>query len=226
MQARSISRELALLSLSQLPKRSSKLSQHQLNDFIVAAVRAMTLEVHESLETAAAELKRGYDRLMDEEIRDSDITSSKASLSEAMELTRHAIDRLGMAIELPEFVQLANQAEVQDYALELLLAVVQHRQEIDERLDRTIVDWQLERLPHVEQNILRLAAAELYYVGTADQIAINEAVELTKRYSSEKAYRFVNGVLRRLVELRDRPEDEPIGGGSDDAIASENPSSL
>ncbi len=225
MQARSISRELALLSLSQLPKSSAKLSQHQLNDFIVAAVRAMTLEVHESLETAAAELKRGYDRLMDEESRDSDITSSKASLSEAMELTRQAIDRLGMAIELPEFVQLANQAEVQDYALELLLAVTQHRQEIDERLDRTIVDWQLERLPHVEQNILRLAAAELYYVGTAAQIAINEAVELTKRYSSEKAYRFVNGVLRRLVELRDRPEKEPIGQ-SEDAIASETPSGL
>ena len=61
MQARSISRELALLSLSQLPKRSSKLSQQQLGDFIVAAVRAMTLEVHESLETAAAELKRGYE---------------------------------------------------------------------------------------------------------------------------------------------------------------------
>lgn len=225
MQARSISRELALLSLSQLPKRSSKLSQYQLNDFIVAAVRAMTLEVHESLETAAAELKRGYDRLMDEEIRDSDITSSKASLSEAMELTRQAIDRLGMAIELPEFVQLANQAEVQDYALELLLAVTQHRQEIDERLDRTIVDWQLERLPHVEQNILRLASAELYYVGTADQIAINEAVELTKRYSSEKAYRFVNGVLRRLVELRDRPVADKTEE-SEDAIASENPSSL
>ncbi|TVR12130.1 MAG: transcription antitermination protein NusB [Phormidium sp. GEM2.Bin31] len=225
MQARSISRELALLSLSQLPKRSSKLTQQQLSDFIVAAVRAMTLEVHESLETAAAELKRGYDRLMEQELRDSDITSSKASLTEAMELTRHAIDRLGMAIELPEFVQLANQTEVQEYALELLLQVTQHRQEIDQVLDRTIVDWQLERLPHVEQNILRLAAAELCYVGTPDQIAINEAVELTKRYSSEKAHRFVNGVLRRLVELRDRPEETPAQSASD-AIASDNPSGL
>ncbi|NMG58014.1 transcription antitermination protein NusB [Geitlerinema sp. P-1104] len=225
MQARSISRELALLSLSQLPKRSTKLSQQQLSDFIVAAVRAMTLEVHESLETAAAELKRGYDRLMEQELRDSDITSSKASLTEAMELTRHAIDRLGMAIELPEFVQLANQTEVQEYALELLLQVTQNRQEIDQFLDRTIVDWQLERLPHVEQNILRLATAELCYVGTPDQIAINEAVELTKRYSSEKAHRFVNGVLRRLVELRDRPEETPAQSTSD-AIASDNPAGL
>ncbi|MCC5898548.1 MAG: transcription antitermination protein NusB [Phormidium sp. BM_Day4_Bin.17] len=225
MQARSISRELALLSLSQLPKRSSKLTHQQLSDFIVAAVRAMTLEVHESLETAAAELKRGYDRLMDQELRDSDIKSSKASLTEAMELTRHAIDRLGMAIELPEFVQLANQAEVQEYALELLLQVTQHRQEIDQFLDRTIVDWQLERLPHVEQNILRLATAEVCYVGTPDQIAINEAVELTKRYSSEKAHRFVNGVLRRVVELRDRPEETPVEAAPD-AIASDNPSGL
>ncbi|USR91948.1 transcription antitermination factor NusB [Phormidium yuhuli AB48] len=225
MQARSISRELALLSLSQLPKRSSKLSQQQLGDFIVAAVRAMTLEVHESLETAAAELKRGYDRLMEQELRDSDITSSKASLTEAMELTRHAIDRLGMAIELPEFVQLANQAQVQEYALELLLQVTQHRQEIDQFLDRTIVDWQLQRLPYVEQNILRLATAELCYMGIPDQIAINEAIELTKRYSSEKSHRFVNGVLRRLVELRDRPEDSSAESAAD-AIASDKPFNL
>ena len=162
---------------------------------------------------------------MEQELRDSDITSSKASLTEAMELTRHAIDRLGMAIELPEFVQLANQAQVQEYALELLLQVTQHRQEIDQFLDRTIVDWQLQRLPYVEQNILRLATAELCYMGIPDQIAINEAIELTKRYSSEKSHRFVNGVLRRLVELRDRPEDSSAESAAD-AIASDKPFNL
>lgn len=203
MQARSISRELALLSLSQLSKNPDKLSQQDLSDLVVAAVRAMTLEAHEALETAAAELKRGNDRLLDSDTRDTDIKSSKASLQEAMELTQQAIERVGMAIELPEFVQLANQPEVREYALELILCVVRNRDELNDLLDNTIVDWQLDRLPRVEQDILRLAAAELCHLNTPDRVTIDEAVELTKRYSSDNAHRFVNGVLRRLVDARD-----------------------
>lgn len=217
MQARSLSRELALLSLSQLPKNPDKLSEQDLNDLILAAVRTMTLEAHEALETAAAELKRGNDRLTTSEVRDTDLKSAKASLVDAMELTREAIERLGMAVELPEFLQLANQQEVRQYALELIVQVVRNRQEIDELLDRTIVDWQLDRLPRVERDILRLATTEIWQIGTPERVVVDEAVELTKRYSSDNAHRFVNGVLRRVVEAL---------GRSDNAIASSNPSAL
>ncbi|PPT10939.1 Transcription termination protein NusB [Geitlerinema sp. FC II] len=201
MQARSIARELALLSLSQLPKNPEKLTEQQLGDIVVAAVRAMTLEAHEALETAAAELKRGSDRLFESETRTTDLKSAKAMVSDAMELTRQAIERLGMAVELPEFVQLAGQANVREFALELLMQATQNRSEIDALLDRAIVDWQLERLPRIEQDVLRLAVAELQYLGIPEQVAIDEAVELTKRYSSDNSFRFVNGVLRRVVNL-------------------------
>ncbi|MBO9999025.1 MAG: transcription antitermination protein NusB [Cyanobacteria bacterium SID2] len=209
MQARSIARELALLSLSQLPKNQEKLTEQQLDDIVLAAVRAMTLEAHETLETAAAELKRGSDRLFESETRTTDLKSAKAMVSDAMELTRQAIDRLGMAVELPEFVQLTSQVDVREYALQILTQVTRNRSEIDTLLDRTIVDWQLDRLPRIEQDVLRIAVAEIQYIGTPDRIAIDEAVELTKRYSGDNAYRFVNGVLRRIVDVLNSEEVTP-----------------
>ncbi|MEB3336216.1 MAG: N utilization substance protein B, partial [Leptolyngbyaceae bacterium] len=83
MQARRIARELALLSISQLPNDSEKLSTQQLQDVMLAAIRALTTEVHEALENAATELNRGRDRLLESELRAADAQSSKAMLYEA-----------------------------------------------------------------------------------------------------------------------------------------------
>ncbi|NEO62999.1 MAG: N utilization substance protein B, partial [Moorea sp. SIO4G2] len=49
--------------------------------------------------------------------------------------------------------------------------------------------------------ILRMAVAEISFLGIPDRVAINEAVELAKRYSDEEGHRFINGVLRRANEL-------------------------
>jgi N utilization substance protein B len=62
-----------------------------------------------------------------------------------------------------------------------------------------MVAWQLKRLARIDRDILRLAVVEMDYLGTPDKVAINEAVELAKRYSDEDSYRFINGVLRRVV---------------------------
>lgn len=203
MQPRRIARELALLSLSQLPKNVDKLSEKQLDDVVVAAVRAMTAEAHEALENASSELKQGYDRLLSSEHRGSDLKSAHELVSESINLTQKAIEQVGLALELPEFVQLASQVEVRRYALEILTTVCNRREEIDAQLTEALVDWQLERLPHIDRDVLRLAIAEIEYLGTPERVVVNEAVELVKRYSSEDAHRFVNGVLRRALDLRE-----------------------
>ncbi|NEO00992.1 MAG: transcription antitermination factor NusB, partial [Moorea sp. SIO3I7] len=61
--------------------------------------------------------------------------------------------------------------------------------------------WQLKRLPRIDRDILRMAVAEISFLGIPDRVAINEAVELAKRYSDEEGHRFINGVLRRANEL-------------------------
>lgn len=198
MQARRIARELALLSIGQLPSKPEKIQTQQLQDVVLAAVRTLTVEVQDTLETAAAELSRSSDRLLNSETRAGSINSARAMVSEAIELTQTAINRVGAALELPEFIQLANQKEVRAYVMELLTQTQAHREEIDRILNQAMVDWQMHRLARIDQDILRLAVTEMWLLGVPEQVAINEAVELAKRYSGEEGFRFLNGVLRRV----------------------------
>jgi len=197
MKPRRTARELALLSMGQSIS-ASKLQNQDLQTLVVSAVRVLTAEVQESLEAATSELERGSDRLLGSEVRTNDIQSARAMVHDAIGQTQSAINRLGIAIDLPALVQMSNQYEVRDYAIEILTIVKQSRSDIDERLNQSMVDWQMGRLARIDQDILRIAAAEMLFLETPHQVAINEAVELAKRYSGEDGYRFINGVLRRL----------------------------
>ncbi len=199
MQPRRIARELALLSIGQLPSNSDRLANQDLQAVMITAVRTLVAEVQEALETASAELKRGSDRILDSEIKAIDVQSSRAMVTEAIDLTKTAVNRLGLAIDFPEFIQLANQQSVRDYTLDLVAAVHHHRTDIDQVLEKSLVDWQLHRLAHIDANLLRLAVAEMMYLDIPNQVAINEAVELAKKYSAEDGHRFINGVLRRVT---------------------------
>lgn len=200
MQPRRIARELALLSLSQLPNSPEKLETQQMSSLLLAAVRTLTTEAQEALSNAAAELQRGSDRLLSSQTRSADVETSRIMVEESIELTQSAINRVGMAVELPEFIQLANQQEVRSYALEIVSTVNAKRTQVDEQLTVALVDWQITRLAKIDRDILRIAVVEILFLGVPDRVAINEAVELAKRYSGDEGHRFINGVLRRLTE--------------------------
>ncbi|EAW38272.1 transcription antitermination factor NusB [Lyngbya sp. PCC 8106] len=200
MQARRSARELALLGISQLPSSPEKLATQQIQDIMLAVVRTLANEGQESLETAMVELQRGSDRLAGSQFRTNDLQSARAMVQEAIELTQTAINRLGIAAEFPELIQLSRQEEVAAYAIEILTEIHARRTEIDEILNQALVDWQINRLPRIDRDILRIAVTELLYLGTQEQVALNEAIELAKRYSDEDSYRFINGVLRRVLD--------------------------
>ena len=198
MQPRRIARELALLTIGQLPTKPQQLAEQDLQDLMLSAVRTLMGEVQDTLETATAELKRGSDRLLESEVGTIDLQSSRAMVIEAIELTQSALNRLGIAIELPELIYLTNQQQVRDYALMIVKAVNQHGPDIDRILTAALVDWQLHRLAQIDRTLLRIAVAEMMFLELPHRVAINEAIELAKRYSSEDAHRFLNGVLRRV----------------------------
>lgn len=200
MQARRIARELALLSVGQLPAKQEGIASQQLEAVVVAAVRTLTSEAQDALEGAAAELQQSSNRLLSSQIRATDVESARTMVSEAIELTQKAINRLGVAMEVPEFVHLSNQKEVRSYTLEIICALKQNQTEIDRVVSAALVDWQLSRLATIDRDIIRIAVTEIMLLGTPDRVAINEAVELAKRYSGDDGHRFINGVLRRVVE--------------------------
>ena len=198
---RQISRELALLSLSQLPTNPKKLTETQLPKLVLAAVRTLTSEVQETLDNATAELQRSNARVLSSQTRAIDINTSRSMLQEAITYTQTAINQLGAAMEFPELIQLANQdKEVGIHAIEIIKMINEQRTIIDEYITSALVDWQVNRLAQIDRDILRIAVAEMMFLGIPDRIAINEAVELAKRYSGEEGHRFINGVLRRVTE--------------------------
>ena len=199
-QPRSIARELALLSVSQIKTSSEKLTDEDLSLFVLSAVRTLTTEVQDILEMASAETKRGEERLLSSNTRANDLDSAKAMITDALKLAQTAINRLGTAIEIPEFVQLTNKQEVKDYAIEIITTIREKRQAIEQYLEEVLVAWQLNRLPKIDRDILTIAVAEILYLEVPVEVAIDEAVELAKRYSDDEGFRFINGVLRRVSD--------------------------
>jgi len=103
------------------------------------------------------------------------------------------------------------------FARELVTGVLRHRAQIDASLQEHAPAYPLAQMSPIDRNILRIAAYECLY--TTEQapvrVAINEAVELAKRYGSDSTPRFVNGVLGQIVRQRDSspPPTATAGAG-------------
>lgn len=90
------------------------------------------------------------------------------------------------------------------FAKKLLAGVRKNRNEIDQRLEQTASNWSLYRMPVIDRNVLRLGAYEILFSDTPDRVAINEAIELAKRYSTENSGQFINGILDRLMNSKNK----------------------
>jgi transcription antitermination protein NusB len=203
MQARTpqqIARELALLSLSQLPTSSKQFTEEQMPRLVIEAVRTLKEEVQETLANATAELQRSNDRLLTSQTRAVNMDSVRKMVKDAVECTQTAINQLGATVDLSELIAMSNQKQVRDYVITLINTVNENRQAIDEVISSALVDWQVERLARIDRDMLRIAVAEMEFLDVPEKPAINEAVELAKRYSGEDGFRFINGVLRRVSE--------------------------
>lgn len=88
-----------------------------------------------------------------------------------------------------------------EFARGLVAGVHRHREPIDRLIERTAANWSLQRMAATERNLLRLGAYEILYSQTPDRVAIDEAVELAKRFGSAQSAQFVNGILDRLMHI-------------------------
>lgn len=199
-QPRRTARVLALLSLAQLPSNAEKIEQLEINDLLIGAIRSLTTEVENALESASDELNRSNEQVFKSETRTTNVGSAKEMLKDAITLTQKAINRLGSVLELPEFVQLSQQVQVREYAMELITTINRRQEEINEMLDGVMIDWKLNRLSLIDGNILRIAVAEMAFLQIESKVAINEAVEIAKTYSDDDGFRFINGVLRKISD--------------------------
>ncbi|MCB9932427.1 MAG: transcription antitermination factor NusB [Planctomycetes bacterium] len=94
-------------------------------------------------------------------------------------------------------------AAVSDLATEMASGVREARRELDDTIQDVALNWQVSRMPVIDRAILRMGAYELLYMhDVPPKVTINEAVELAKKYSTEKSGAFVNGVLDKIFQTR------------------------
>ena len=93
-------------------------------------------------------------------------------------------------------------AGLSEFALELVLGVRSHRDELDEEILGCAENWTITRMAPTDRNVIRLATFELMQTSTPGQVVIDEAVELAKRFGTKDSPSFVNGVLDKVLQRR------------------------
>ncbi len=103
----------------------------------------------------------------------------------------------------------ARDIKVGSYAERLIKGVKEHKDEIDDIIEKNLKGWKKNRISKISLTILRMAVFELYYVKDVPQsVVINEAVELAKSYATAEDGSFVNGVLGSVVTNKEKSGDK------------------
>ncbi len=94
--------------------------------------------------------------------------------------------------------------QVNEYTVELVRGVTEHRARLDEVISTYAQGWTLDRMPALDRNVLRMATFEVLYVDDVpDAVAVSEALILVRDLSTDESPAFVNGVLGNIVRDRD-----------------------
>lgn len=95
--------------------------------------------------------------------------------------------------------QCEDEADVVEFAVRLVDGTLAQRDDIDRRLQAVTRNWDLRRMANVDRNVLRMAIYELMHCrDVPPKVAINEAIELAKKFSTANSGGFVNGILDRI----------------------------
>jgi len=138
----------------------------------------------------------------------------------------YQIDLLGQGVleDLDNFLRAEEKdAETCRFARRLVQGAHEHHAQIDAEIQGVAQNWQISRMAVIDRNVLRLAAYELLFCDDIPpKVAINEAIELGKRYSTSNSGAFINGILDK-IKNRDTSGDAaadpsvPLPGDSADS---------
>jgi transcription antitermination protein NusB len=104
----------------------------------------------------------------------------------------------------------------------LMEGFLDHRGELDAIIERYSANWKVRRMACVDRNVLRLSVVELiYHPDIPSKVAINEAIDIAKKYGSAESGAFVNGILDSIRGALDRGELKPVTSPSPPPVEEE-----
>ncbi len=104
-----------------------------------------------------------------------------------------------LEVEIDEVIK--DNLEIEnEYVKDIVYGVITHESELNELANKYIKDWTIDRLDKTGAAILRIALFELKYTDTPEVVVINEAIELSKKYSDDAVRKIINAVLDRIIK--------------------------
>ena len=130
------------------------------------------------------------------------MSARRKARKRALDFLYEADIRSARAIDLLESRGEVELSEL-DYVLELLLGVETNALKIDELITTYAQGWDMDRMPAIDRNILRISLFEILFKNDLDdQVAASEAVEIATELSTEDSAKYINGVLGRIIILK------------------------
>ena len=109
--------------------------------------------------------------------------------------------------EMIESIEIEDRKKIDlEFLNSLVNGVINNLEDIDSNISKYLENWSIERLGLTDQAIIRIATFELLYTDTPNLVCINEAIELSKKYSDEKVSKMINGVLDKIYHEREDNE--------------------
>lgn len=110
-------------------------------------------------------------------------------------------------------------AESRKFALRLIRGTLEHREEIDAIVQQVAQNWEISRMAVVDRNVLRLATFELLHCDDIPpKVAINEAIEIGKRFSTQNSGAFINGILDKIMNRAVAARNSAAPAGADETV--------
>lgn len=110
--------------------------------------------------------------------------------------------------EIIEVMEIEDRKKIDiSFLTDLVNGVLNNIKDIDNKILTYLENWTIDRLGLTDQAIIRISVYELIYTDTPDLVCINEAIELSKKYSDEKVSKLINGVLDKIYHEREDNEE-------------------
>ena len=209
MDNRSLSRELSLISLGlvneEITKQPFELTNLSLDTVLESAIDFMVNFCREELNQCESLLNATSNNFFEMELCEIDSSSSKKTreeLQESISNIERVMNILSDAMDIPKFIDIANQENLRNDIQNRVLKVIQNSSQISKEIDEVMDGWRFKRLPRIDRDILRLAYVDIKFLDIPISVACNEAVNLANKYSDTQGRKMINGILRRMQKVK------------------------
>ncbi len=199
---RSLSRELALISLSLIKENGDyKLNTLKIEEIFESALDSLIKYCRDELDICESELENASQKILNSELQEGIVSSFanvREELKQSLKKIEAVMNTLSVTLDFPKIVVSSEQVDMRNDVNQRISKIINNLAIIDSEIDQVMDGWRLSRLPRIDRDILRIAYVDINFLNTPVAVACDEAVNLANKYSDTQGRKFINGVLRRL----------------------------